>query len=41
MDSGKEVNFDGESAEAGIGAVAYLDRLCAGNGRDPKVVVNW
>jgi hypothetical protein len=41
VDSGKEVNFDGESGEADGGAVAYFDRLCAGDGRDPKAVVNW
>ena len=38
IDSGREVGYDGE---VGGGAVAYFDQLCAGQGRDPKVVVNW
>jgi hypothetical protein len=41
VDSGKEIAFDGESVEVSVGAVAYFDRVCAENGRDPKIVVNW
>ncbi|KZT71565.1 Glutamyl-tRNA amidotransferase B subunit [Daedalea quercina L-15889] len=36
VDSGREVNFDGELAP---GPVAYFDQIS--HGRDPKVVVNW
>ncbi|TFK43869.1 Glutamyl-tRNA amidotransferase subunit B, mitochondrial [Crucibulum laeve] len=52
VDSGREVQFDGDEGDGGRGAVAYFDRLVAGNGqinedgkkkkgRDPKVAVNW
>ena len=38
IDSGREVGYDGK---VGGGAVAYFDQLCAGQRRDPKIVVNW
>lgn len=45
MDGEKDVPFDGEQDENANAAIAYFDRVCAGEGvkakRDPKVVVNW
>jgi aspartyl-tRNA(Asn)/glutamyl-tRNA(Gln) amidotransferase subunit B len=37
VDSGREVEFDGERGSGG--AVAYFESLS--EGRDPKIVVNW
>jgi len=37
VDSGREVEFDGEPGSGG--AVAYFESLS--KGRDPKIVVNW
>lgn len=49
IDSEKDVPFDGEHDENANTAIAYFDRVCAGERidgtmnakRDPKVVVNW
>ncbi|KAJ6620817.1 Glutamyl-tRNA amidotransferase B subunit [Mycena sp. CBHHK59/15] len=38
LDSGREVQFDGDHADGG--AVAYFGRICS-EGRNPRVVFNW
>ncbi|KAG5349940.1 hypothetical protein C0989_001183 [Termitomyces sp. Mn162] len=47
VDSGREVQYDGEISGSSSSAVAYFDRLCVGYNskegirRSPKAVVNW